>query len=84
MLAKTLHHLPDGQLINIYRKNMQASSLFFIIIWAIPLFALLFWIMKQDKKQSKVGYIIVVAILLFALYVILTKSPSYDEIFPSM
>lgn len=62
---------------------MQLSSLFFIFIWAIPLFALLFWVMKQDKKQHKVGYIIVAAILAFALYVILTKSPSHEEIFPN-
>lgn len=63
---------------------MQASSLFFIIIWAIPLFALLFWLMKQDKKQRKVGYLIVFLILAFALYVILTKSPSHEEIFPNL
>jgi hypothetical protein len=65
-------------------KKMQASSLFFIIIWAIPLFALLFWLMKQDKKQRKVGYLIVFLILAFALYVILTKSPSYKEVFPNL
>jgi uncharacterized membrane protein len=63
---------------------MQASSIFFILIWAIPLFALLFWLMKQDKKQRKVGYLIVVLILVFALYVILTKSPSYKEVFPDL
>lgn len=63
---------------------MQASSIFFIIIWAIPLFALLFWIMKQDKKQRKAGYLIVFLVLAFALYVILTKSPSYKEVFPDL
>jgi hypothetical protein len=63
---------------------MQASSLFFIIIWAIPLFALLFWLMKQDKKQRKVGYLIVFLILAVALSVILTKSPSHKEIFPNL
>jgi hypothetical protein len=63
---------------------MQISSLFFILIWAIPLFVLLFWLMKQDKKQKKVGYLIVFLILAFALYVILTKSPSYKEVFPDL
>jgi hypothetical protein len=63
---------------------MQASSLFFILIWAIPLFALLFWLMKQDKKQKKVGYLIVFLILAFAIYVIVTKSPSHKEIFPDL
>jgi len=61
---------------------MHPTSIIFILVFAIPLFIALFWLMKKDKKQGKFGFVIVILILLIAIYVILTKVPTYDDLFP--
>jgi hypothetical protein len=48
---------------------MIGTSWFFIIFFAIPLFALLIWLMKQDKRKGVWGIIIVVLLASAAIYV---------------
>jgi len=62
---------------------MDTPSLFFLIIFAIPLIALLFWIVKKDKGNKKWGYIILTVIIVVGLYVAFFKAPSYQELFPN-
>lgn len=63
---------------------MDIPSVFFYLIFAIPMAILFVWILRQDKKQRKLGYFIFFLILVFAIYVILTKAPSYQEIMNSI
>lgn len=47
---------------------MVGTSWFFILIFAIPLVALLIWLMKQDKRKGIWGIIIVVILVVGAIF----------------
>jgi uncharacterized membrane protein len=63
---------------------MDTPSLFFLIVFTIPLVVLLFWIIKKDKKNRKWGYIVLSIIVIAALYVAFFKAPSYSDFFPNV
>ncbi|MGV3761223.1 hypothetical protein [Parapedobacter sp.] len=46
---------------------MTGTSWFFILIFAIPLIAFLFWLMKQDRRKGIWGIIIVVLLVIGAV-----------------
>ncbi|WDF56391.1 hypothetical protein [Mucilaginibacter sp. KACC 22063] len=46
---------------------MSGASLIFWIVFAIPLFVFLIWVMKQDKKKGTIGLIVVIATILIAV-----------------
>lgn len=62
---------------------MDTPSIFFLIVFAVPLAILLFWIIKKDKKNRKWGYIVLSVIIIAALYVAFFKAPSYQDFFPN-
>lgn len=47
---------------------MVGTSWFFIIIFAIPLVALLIWLMKQDKRKGIWGIIIIALLVAGAIF----------------
>lgn len=47
---------------------MTPTSWFFILIFAIPYVAFLFWLMKQDKRKGVWGAIVLVLILALAIF----------------
>lgn len=47
---------------------MVGTSWFFILIFAIPLVALLIWLMKQDKRKGIWGIIIIVILVVGAIF----------------
>jgi len=63
---------------------MDTPSLFFLIVFAVPMVILLFWIIRKDKKNRKWGYIVLSAIVIAALYVAFFKAPSYHDLFPNI
>lgn len=46
---------------------MTGASWFFILIFAIPLIAFLFWLMKQDRRKGIWGAIIVALLVIGAI-----------------
>ena len=46
---------------------MTDASWFFILIFAIPLIAFLFWLMKQDRRKGIWGVIIVALLVIGAI-----------------
>ena len=62
---------------------MDTPSLFFLIIFAIPLIVFLFWVIRKDKKNKKWGYIVLTVIIVAALYVAFFKAPSYEQFYPN-
>lgn len=46
---------------------MTGTSWFFILIFAIPLIAFLFWLMKQDRRKGIWGAIIVALLVIGAI-----------------
>ncbi len=47
--------------------HMTGASWFFILIFAIPLIAFLFWLMKQDRRKGIWGIIIVALLAIGAI-----------------
>ncbi|SFC45625.1 hypothetical protein SAMN05421747_111108 [Parapedobacter composti] len=48
---------------------MTGTSWFFILFFAVPLIALLIWLMKQDKRKGVWGILIVILLASAAIYV---------------
>lgn len=46
---------------------MTGASWFFILIFAIPLIAFLFWLMKQDRRKGIWGIVIMVLLVIGAV-----------------
>ncbi|GAA4799851.1 hypothetical protein GCM10023231_30810 [Olivibacter ginsenosidimutans] len=55
---------------------MGAPSLIFFGIFAFPLIAFLFWLMRKDKKRGIFGIIVVIILVIFAVAVSLKASKS--------
>lgn len=47
--------------------RMTGASWFFIFIFAIPLIAFLFWLMKQDRRKGIWGIVIVALLVIGAV-----------------
>jgi len=62
---------------------MDTPSIFFLVIFAVPLVVLLFWVIRKDTHYRKWGYLALTAMLLVALYVAFFKAPSFEQLFPN-
>jgi FtsH-binding integral membrane protein len=56
---------------------MQASSLIFFGLLAIPLIAFLFWIIKKDKKKNFFGLALLLVGAIIAAYTIVRLDSSF-------
>lgn len=47
---------------------MIGTSWFFILIFALPLVVLLFWVARKDKRYAKWGILVLSILVIFAIY----------------
>ena len=53
---------------------MNGPSLIFWIVFAIPLFAFLIWLMRQDKKKGITGLVVVLITIVVAVVYMYVKT----------